>query len=375
MAISKYQTKGGPKWRVEIWEGKQRLASKAGFKKKKDAAKWQRVTLEQLEQAESDSCNLMLSRMFDDYILDCHARMQPGTVGQKKTVYESFAEYLGKDLPHDAVDVELAREFLAKTAERTTNIMANRYRRDLAACWNWHRQAEAINVNPWSKIKPYPEEKKIKYVPPAEDIDAIRLAASPEARDFIDCLYFLAARQGEILQLIWEDVNFERETVTLWTRKRRGGGREPRTLAMTDSLKSLLERRWRVRDKEGTHVFMNPETGNPYRRNSHFIKYMFNRLCKRAEVKHFTAHAIRHHVASRVNDTKKATPRQIQKYLGHKRLDTTEIYLHELEIDRGVADVLEFSTHEGTHEATGTHEKGVTSITRNPLKSGGEGEI
>lgn len=354
MAITKYQTKSGPRWRVEIWEGKKRLASKAGFIKKRDAATWQRKTMDQIVKDNHESLTLMLSRMFDEYVRDCYARMRPATVGQKKTVYAAFAEFLGKDFPYDTIDVEIAREFLARTAERTTNIMANRYRRDLAACWNWHKQAETINCNPWSKIRPYPEERKVKYVPPAEDIDAVRMAADPESRDFIDCLYFLAARQGEIINLTWEDINFDRKSVTLWTRKRRGGGREARNLAMSESLYAILERRWKQRDKQSTYVFVNPETGNKYQRQNRFVKLMFTRLCDRAGVKHFSAHAIRHHVSSRLNDSQKATPRQIQKYLGHKRLDTTEIYLHELEIDRGIADVLEFSTHDSTHEAAST---------------------
>ena len=54
------------------------------------------------------------------------------------------------------------------------------------------------------------------------------------------------------------------------------------------------------------------------------------RLCKRAGVKPFGFHAIRHHVAPVLNDSGKANMKQIQVLLGHKRQNTTETYLHSL---------------------------------------------
>ena len=90
------------------------------------------------------------------------------------------------------------------------------------------------------------------------------------------------------------------------------------------------------------------------------MKNFFERLCSRAGVKPFTAHAVRHHVASRLSDSRKATSRQIQNFLGHRRLTTTETYLHELEVDRSVVEILENSesfTNEITNERFATNEK------------------
>jgi integrase len=57
---------------------------------------------------------------------------------------------------------------------------------------------------------------------------------------------------------------------------------------------------------------------------------MMPRLCKRARVKPFGYHAIRHKVASILMDSGKATLSNIQHFLRHKRPTTTENYLKSL---------------------------------------------
>jgi hypothetical protein len=61
---------------------------------------------------------------------------------------------------------------------------------------------------------------------------------------------------------------------------------------MHEDLYKLLHRRWKARDKTNAWVFPNPATGNPYHKNSRFVKNLFDRVCARARVKRFTAHYI-----------------------------------------------------------------------------------
>jgi len=73
---------------------------------------------------------------------------------------------------------------------------------------------------------------------------------------------------------------------------------------------------------------------------------LMENLCARARVKSFTFHSIRHHVASILKDSGKATVPQIQKFLRHRRMTTTENYLHDLSPEvREMADILDSKGH------------------------------
>ncbi|MDH5525652.1 MAG: site-specific integrase [Desulfobulbaceae bacterium] len=75
---------------------------------------------------------------------------------------------------------------------------------------------------------------------------------------------------------------------------------------------------WVFADKEGKQLTYSTK------------RYMMERLCKKAGIKPFSFHAIRHHVASILSDSGKASLGQIQKLLRHRRSTTTDNYLKTL---------------------------------------------
>jgi integrase len=116
-------------------------------------------------------------------------------------------------------------------------------------------------------------------------------------------------------------------------------------LAMSDTLHGIISRLSEQRIGGEMHVFTNPLTGHGYTRRSRVLKNLFQSVCAKAGVPLSTAHSLRHYVATHFND-----PRRAQKILGHMNLRTTEIYLHDLGVDRGAAEIFESHTHEITHE-------------------------
>jgi integrase len=118
-----------------------------------------------------------------------------------------------------------------------------------------------------------------------------------------------------------------------------GGVLQEDKLAMTDTLYDILRRRWDIRDKTTPYVFHNADgTRYTYTQKKDTMK----KLCRKAGVKIFGFHAIRHHVASILGDSGKASLSQIQKMLRHRRTTTTDNYIKTLDPQlRQVANVLD----------------------------------
>ena len=86
-------------------------------------------------------------------------------------------------------------------------------------------------------------EKRIKYIPPLEDIDKVISVATKEVQDYLWTIKKTMAHVSEINRLTWDDVNLKNGYVTLYTRKKRGGHLTPRKVWMTATLHKVLNDR------------------------------------------------------------------------------------------------------------------------------------
>jgi len=270
----------------------------------------------------SETPLVSLSELATQYLEHCRAYMQRNTWRQKSFIFRSFIASLGSDPPASNINPTVIRKFLAARLNAKGPKAANRSLRDLNALFNWAIGEDLVQPpNPCKRVMRFAEEPYHPYIPPVEDVLAAKLAATPDERDFIEVLYHAIARKSEALRLTWDDVNFERRWVRLWTRKRRGGELEPQYKPMNLSLFNTLTRRWKNRDKSTQRVFSFTEKQT---------RTMMEGICARAGVAPFGFHAIRHHVLSVINDSGKANIKQLQELAGHKRQSTTETYLHAM---------------------------------------------
>ncbi|MBF0550318.1 MAG: site-specific integrase [Deltaproteobacteria bacterium] len=142
-----------------------------------------------------------------------------------------------------------------------------------------------------------------------------------------------AARKSEVFRLRWEDVDFSGQMVRIFTRKRLHGSWEADWLPMTEELFDVLLTHRQTSNNEW--VFSDPETGEAYKCRRTWM----NSLCKRAGVKPFGVHAIRHLTASIL--AQNGIPMVvIQAILRHHNLSTTERYLHRITDFRPALKVL-----------------------------------
>lgn len=269
------------------------------------------------------------------------------------------------ELTGDAIE-----EFILER-RKVSPYAANRDLRCLRALFNFAIKREWLSSNPTKNIPFLPVEKKMKYVPPKEDVLRVILAAEPEIQDYLWTVKETMGRMSEVNRLTWPDVNFEERCVVLYTRKKRGGHLTPRKVPMTNRLYSVLLHRYKHRDKTKPWVFWHRYQDSntkewiegPYKERKKIMKT----LCKKVGVKYFRYHALRHFGAS-VLDRSNVNIGAIQRILGHENRTTTEIYLHSIgEAEREAMIVYEQFTEESHTTLTQSLTQKEKGLRRNHL--------
>jgi integrase len=184
-------------------------------------------------------------------------------------------------------------------------------------------------------------------------------SADPDVQDYLITIQDTMGRMSEINRLTWDDVDLARKFVTLYTRKKKGGHLTPRKIFMTQRLSDILSRRFEKRDLSIQHVFCHKYWSQ---KEGQFVtgpfidrKRIMKTLCKKAGVKYFRFHALRHSGAS-IMDGNNVPIGSIQRILGHENRSTTEIYLHSIgEAEQSAIAVLEKvqqKSHTDSHTET-----------------------
>ena len=263
-----------------------------------------------------------------------------------------------KDRSSDEISTDEIQTFVLRRS-KVSAFTANKELRYLRALFNFGIKRKLILNNPTQGMFFLPVEKRIKYIPPKEDVLRVIMRADPDTQDYLWTIRETMGRMGEINRLTWPDVNLEGKYVVLYTRKKRGGHLTPRKVPMTSKLFQILSYRFNHRAKTKPWVFWHRYWSRikkewvegPYKERKKIMKS----LCKKVKVRYFRYHALRHFGAS-VLDNANVNIGSIQRILGHENRSTTEIYLHSIgESEREAMNIYEELTkdsHTDSHTET-----------------------
>jgi integrase len=240
---------------------------------------------------------------------------------------KKFADWKGLELT--AITPDIIRAKMIALSAIMSNALANKHLIALKSVFEQAVNDGFLGRNPCRGVKFLPTEKFIKYVPPVEDIERVLALADPLDKAYLTVIWQLAARVREVNQLTWEDVDFNKRLVRLWTRKKRGGNKTPGLVDMNDQAFNALKFAQWHRDKHSPYVFVNPRTGKPYDYRSKF----FDHLCRWAGVREMGYHALRHAKASQLAHEGQSLV-YIRDFLRHEDISTTGIYLQSLGIKK-----------------------------------------
>ena len=178
---------------------------------------------------------------------------------------------------------------------------------------------KAIN---WTKPN-YQGVDVLPFVPTTQEVNDLIACLGPRMSVFVLLLKETGARFGEGFNLRWQDVNTEKNTVTITPLK----GSNARQLRISPKLSGLL---MSLRKKWPTHVFRNPKIDLCKSSKRFRNEYMFQR--RRASIKLnqprlnlISFKSLRHHYACRLYESTKDIL-FVQKQIGHRSLSNTVRY-------------------------------------------------
>ena len=162
------------------------------------------------------------------------------------------------------------------------------------------------------------EVKRLRYLT-EEEIRALLANCEPHLYPIVFTALNTGMRKSEILGLKWSNVDLKNNLILL--EKTKNG--ERREIPINQALKRVLLDLFVNRRLDTDYVFVNPATGKRYID----IKRSFNTACKKAGIKDFRFHDLRHTFASHfvMNGVDLKT---VQELLGHKKLSMTLRYAH-----------------------------------------------
>ena len=237
---------------------------------------------------------------------------------KSKRLAELAMEMMG-DIPLIKID-ELMVKRMVKRLEDSGNKGAtvNRYLSAIKTLLRYHQQ-------PWEHIQLKKESKgRIRVISREEEAVIVRLLRDtehtskrhyyPEAADLVEVLVDTGCRLSEVLNLRYEDINFDTNLISIWINK----GDRPRSIPMTKRVGGILLAR----------QVANPL--KPFTIGIDQAQNVWSWVRKRMlleDDKEFVMHALRHTTATRLID-KGIDLYTVKEWLGHSTIQVTERYAH-----------------------------------------------
>lgn len=249
---------------------------------------------------------------------------------KRQAYYESMKKYFLNVLPDWFKNLKL-NQIGTREAELLQNYFlekdytiatVNRYHKifkaSMTKAYEWNLISEQ-RLKAIRKVKPIRgETKRLRYLN-ADEIQRLLNACDKHLYPIVFTALHTGMRKGEILSLKWSQIDLKNDLILLDKTK----NDERREIPINKPLKQVLIQLHSQRRLDTDYVFVNPDTGKRYTD----LKRSFTTACKRAGIKDFHFHDLRHTYASQLVMAG-VDLKTVQELLGHKSLTMTLRYAH-----------------------------------------------
>ncbi len=233
---------------------------------------------------------------------------------------KTVVQYIGKEIPH--ITTEDLRLYITnyQDTRKTSKVTIDNIRRILSSFFAWLEDEDYIIKSPVRRIHKVKAATTIKETYSDENLERMRDNCE-ELRDLalIDILASTGMRIGELVLLNREDINFEERECIVF-----GKGSKERLVYFDVRTKIHLQNYLNSRTDTNKALFVSLKS--PYKRLTiGGIEVRLRQLGRKLGINKVHPHKFRRTLATMAID--KGMPvEQLQKLLGHQRIDTTLQY-------------------------------------------------
>ena len=237
---------------------------------------------------------------------------------KSQRIAERLMDIIG-DIPISKIDDDVIKRLISKLeGSGIKGATVNRYLATIKTLLRHHRQ-------PWEHIKLKKENKgRIRVISRVEESTIVNMLRNtehnsrrhyfPEVADLVEVLVDSGCRLSEVLDLRYEDINFETNLITIWINK----GDRPRSIPMTERVRTILKNRKCDGASKPFSIDIH-QAGNGWDWSRRIMGLM--------DDTEFVLHALRHTTATRLID-KGIDLYTVKEWLGHSTIQVTERYAH-----------------------------------------------
>jgi len=238
--------------------------------------------------------------------------------------YRNTIKQLADNMPKRFTDytTEDIRAYLAVFQQKhnASKVTVDNVRRIFSSFFSWLEEEDFILKNPVRRIHKVKTGTQVREVLSDESLESIRDTCT-RSRDLamVDLLASTGMRVGELVKLNREDINFtERECVVF------GKGNKQRIVYFNARTKIHLQQYLNERNDQNEALFVS--LNNPQKRlQISGVEVRLRKIGREANVLRVHPHKFRRTLATMAID--KGMPvEQVQKLLGHVKIDTTMQY-------------------------------------------------
>lgn len=223
------------------------------------------------------------------------------------------------DVEVGSIRDDMVRTLILKLeATKVKSATVNRYLEVLKTILRYKRQEwDFIHLKKQPKgrirvLAKNEEERSIKLL--RETTHCSRRSFYYEIADLVEVLLDTGCRLSEMLNLRYDDVNYETNLISIWVNK----GDRPRSIPMTTRVRSILKERQRIHK-------IKPFTVTIYQAGKAWA--WVRKEMGLANDTEFVLHALRHTCATRLVN-KGVDLYVVKEWLGHSSIQVTERYAH-----------------------------------------------